>query len=194
MTLIAVSKTHSSDIIRIVLSTGHRTFGENRIQESTEKWTQLKAEYPDVKLHFIGPFQINKIKKIIELFDVIHSIDRLKLVELLSREMDNTEHFPECIIQVNTGEEAQKSGVLPQEADSFIDTCITKFNLPVTGVKCVPPVNSAPEPHFNLLRQIAKRHSLPVISMGMSRDYKTAIQYGATHVRVGDSIFGQRKV
>lgn len=194
ITLVAVSKTHSSEVIRVVLNEGHKAFGESRIQESTDKWTELKANHSDVKLHFIGSIQTNKIRKMVEFFDVIHSIDRLKLVEFLSREMENSERFPECIIQVNTGEEVQKSGVLPHEADSFIDICMSKFNLPVTGVMCVPPVDSDPKPHFDLLREIAKRHCLPVISMGMSRDYETAIQCGATHVRVGSSIFGRRKI
>lgn len=192
ITLIAVSKTHSSDAIRILLDEGHKTFGESRVQEAINKWTQLKADYSDVKLHFIGPLQTNKIRKVVEIFDVIQSVDRLKLAELLSKEMKNLGHFPECLIQVNIGEEVQKSGVSPQEADSFIDICTNKCNLPIRGVMCVPPVDVDPKPHFDLLREIAKRHRLSVISMGMSRDYETAIQCGATHVRVGSAIFGQR--
>ncbi|MFQ4141701.1 YggS family pyridoxal phosphate-dependent enzyme [Chlorogloeopsis sp. ULAP02] len=194
VSLIAVSKTHGCDTVRAVLDEGQRIFGESRVQEATSKWSELKGEYPDIELHLIGPLQTNKVRKAVALFNVIQTLDSLKLAESLSKEMKQQGRFPKCFVQVNTGEEAQKAGVTPWEANRFIDTCIEDFQLPVFGVMCIPPADLDPAPHFNLLREIAERHQLPAISMGMSRDYELAISCGATHVRVGTAIFGHRVV
>ncbi|MBF0355414.1 MAG: YggS family pyridoxal phosphate-dependent enzyme [Alphaproteobacteria bacterium] len=190
--LVAVSKTHGPERIRPALLAGQRVFGENRVQEAKAKWPALKAEFPDIRLHLIGPLQSNKAKEAVALFDVIESLDRASLAEALSKEMARQNRHPVCLVQVNCGAEPQKAGVLPQAADGFIEECRTLWRLPVAGLMCIPPVEEDPAPHFKLLGQIARRNKLSVLSMGMSHDYETAIAEGATHVRVGTAIFGKR--
>jgi pyridoxal phosphate enzyme (YggS family) len=192
-TLIAVSKTHGEDRIRPVLDAGHRVFGENRVQEAKGKWSALKAEFPDIELHLIGPLQSNKTREAVELFDAIHSLDRPKLAHALKAEMEQAGRRPTLFIQVNTGEEAQKAGVAPQDADAFIALCRDELKLPVKGLMCIPPNDESPAPHFALLQKLAREHDLPWLSMGMSGDFETAIKFGATHVRVGTAIFGDRE-
>ena len=190
--LIAVSKFQSESAIRAALAAGQREFGENRVQEAQGKWPALKREFPDVVLHLIGPLQSNKAADAVELFDVIHTLDRPKLVDVLVREMMRQSRMPQCLIQVNTGEEPQKAGIAPEDADAFIAVCRDDFKLPVTGLMCIPPVDEEPSLHFALLREIARRNSLPELSMGMSGDFEIAVQFGATMVRVGTAIFGAR--
>lgn len=191
-TLIAVSKTHGEDRVRPVLDAGHRVFGENRVQEAKGKWPALKAEFTDIELHLIGPLQSNKTREAVELFDAIHSLDRPKLAHALKAEMDSAGRPPALFIQVNTGEEAQKAGVAPQDAPAFIVLCRDELKLPVKGLMCIPPNDESPAPHFALLQKLARDHDLPWLSMGMSGDFETAIKFGATHVRVGTAIFGAR--
>jgi len=167
-------------------------FGENRVQEALEKWPALKADFPDARLHLVGTLQSNKAHPAVEVFDAIHTIDRPKLARAVSREMDKTGRRPECFVQVNTGEEPQKGGVLPADADAFITQCLDEFTLPVRGLMCIPPVDEEASLHFALLREIARRNGLESLSMGMSGDFETAIRFGATHVRVGTAIFGTR--
>ena len=174
------------------LDTGHRVFGENRVQEAAGKWPALRARYPDIVLHLIGPLQTNKVKDAVALFDVIETVDREKLARALADEFGRQGKRPDCYIQVNTGEEPQKAGVLPADIDGFIALCRDELGLPVRGLMCIPPVGEPPAPHFALLAEIAERHDLPVLSMGMSGDYEIAIAIGATHVRVGTAIFGER--
>jgi len=190
--LVAVSKTHDVARVRTVLQAGHRQFGENRVQEAAGKWPQLREEFPDVKLHLIGPLQTNKVRLAFELFDVIETVDRPKLARAIAKEADKAGRLPECLIQVNTGAEAQKAGVMPDEADDFIESCRTEYGLPVRGLMCIPPVNEEPSLHFALLREMARRNGLAELSMGMSSDYQVAIAFGATLVRVGTAIFGPR--
>jgi len=192
VTLVAVSKTHDAPRIRPVLAAGHRVFGENRVQEAEAKWPALRAEFPGIELHLIGPLQSNKAREAVALFDVIESVDRPKIAEALAREMTAQGRRPACLVQVNTGEEEQKAGILPFEADAFITRCRDEWALPVQGLMCIPPVDEEPALHFALLREIANRNSLPVLSMGMSGDFETAVTLGATHVRVGTAIFGAR--
>ncbi len=192
VTLVAVSKTHGADVIRPVLDAGQRVFGENRVQEAQAKWPALREDYPDVKLHLIGPLQTNKARQAVALFDVIHTVDRPKLAHVLAKEMDRQGRHLPVFIQVNTGEEPQKAGVAPQDADAFIAQCRTEHGLDVIGLMCIPPVNEEPAPHFALLEKIALRNGLDKLSMGMSGDFDTAIRLGATHVRVGSAIFGGR--
>ncbi len=192
VTLIAVSKTFPASAIEPVIAAGQRHFGENRVQEAREKWPALREKYPDVTLHLIGPLQTNKVKYAVRLFDVIHTVDRPKLAAELAREMDKRGRHLPVFVQVNTGEEPQKAGVLPAEADAFIKACRNEYGLNVIGLMCIPPVNEEPALHFALLEKIARRHGLEKLSMGMSRDYETAIAFGATHVRVGSAIFGPR--
>ncbi len=194
VTLVAVSKTHSSAAIVPVLAAGQRVFGENRVQEAEEKWPQLKRDYNDVRLHLIGPLQSNKVRQAVALFDVIETVDRPKLARALARIMEETGTRPDCMIQINTGEEEQKAGIKPLEADDFIALCRDQLKLPVRGLMCIPPVDEEPSMHFALLRQIAERNGLAELSMGMSADYPTAVRFGATHVRVGTAIFGSRAV
>lgn len=194
VTLVAVSKTHSSVAIVPVLAAGQRVFGENRVQEAEEKWPQLKRDYNDVRLHLIGPLQSNKVRQAVALFDVIETVDRPKLARALARIMEETGTRPDCMIQINTGEEEQKAGIKPLEADDFIALCRDQLKLPVRGLMCIPPVDEEPSMHFALLRQIAERNGLAELSMGMSADYPTAVRFGATHVRVGTAIFGSRAV
>jgi pyridoxal phosphate enzyme (YggS family) len=190
--LVAVSKTKPRDVIEHALKAGQRVFGENRVKEAEEKWLDLKQLYPDTQLHLIGPLQTNKAALAVSLFDVIETIDRLKLATAISRHMRDTGRKIRCFIQVNTGEERQKAGVFPAEADDFIQTCIINLNLPVEGLMCIPPAGEEPALHFSLLRKIAERNNILELSMGMSADYATAIQFGATYVRIGTAIFGSR--
>jgi pyridoxal phosphate enzyme (YggS family) len=190
--LVAVSKTHQADTIRPAIVHGQRLFGENRVQEAEAKWPALKAEFPDVKVHLIGPLQRNKVKTAVALFDAIETVDRPKLARALAREFESQGRTLDCYIQINTGEEAQKAGVAPQDADAFIELC-RELTLPVAGLMCIPPIDEEPALHFALLREIARRNGLGGLSMGMSADYETAIEFGATLVRVGTAIFGARK-
>ncbi len=192
ITLVAVSKTHAADRIVEVLAAGHRVFGENRVQEAVAKYPDLKAGYPDLRLHLIGPLQTNKARDAVRLFDVIETLDRPKLARGLAREMAKQDRRPACFIEVNTGEEPQKSGVLPGDADAFVKLAREDLGLPVEGLMCIPPIDEEPALHFALLREIAKRNGLACLSMGMSADFETAIRFGATHVRVGTAIFGPR--
>jgi PLP dependent protein len=192
VTLVAVSKTHPAESVREALAAGHRTFGENRVQEALAKYPQLRTEFPDLALHLIGPLQTNKVRDAVAAFDVIESVDRPRLAQALAHEMERTGRRPPCLIEVNTGEEPQKAGVMPAEADRFIDQCRTRLGLPIMGLMCVPPLDEEPAPHFALLREISRRHRLEILSMGMSADFEKAIRFGATHVRIGTAIFGTR--
>ena len=191
-TLVAVSKTMGKDPIEAVLRCGHRTFGENRVQEASSKWPGLKTKYSEIKLHLIGRLQTNKVKEAVQLFDVIETVDRVKLAEELARSRDRTGHCPDVLIQVNTGCEPQKGGVAPREADSLVQLCVSRLHLPVRGLMCIPPANAEPSPHFGLVRAIALRHGLTSLSMGMSGDFEVGLAFGATSVRVGSAIFGPR--
>ena len=190
--LVAVSKTHPAASVREALAAGHRAFGENRVQEALAKYPQLRAEFPDLTLHLIGPLQTNKVRAAVAAFDVIESVDRPRLAQALANEMERIGRCPPCLIEVNIGEEPQKAGVMPAEADRFIDECRTRLGLPIMGLMCVPPFDEEPAPHFALLREIARRHRLEILSMGMSVDFEKAIRFGATHVRIGTAIFGAR--
>jgi len=192
ITLVAVSKTFPVEVIEPVLAAGQRVFGENYVQEAKAKWPALRERFSDVELHMIGPLQSNKAKEAVELFDVIHTLDRPSLAEALAKEIARQGRRPRLLVQVNTGEEPQKGGVIPAEADAFIEACRTKHGLELEGLMCIPPADDPPSPHFALLNTIAKRHGLRVLSMGMSADFDAAIQLGATHVRVGSAIFGSR--
>jgi PLP dependent protein len=192
VTLVAVSKTHPTASVRAALAAGHRVFGENRVQEGEAKFPQLREEFPDLTLHLIGPLQTNKVRDAIATFDVIETVDRPRLALALVKEMERSGRRPPCLIEVNTGEEPQKAGIMPAEADAFIAECRDRLGLPVIGLMCVPPLDEEPAPHFALLREIARRHGLAVLSMGMSADFEKAIRFGATHVRIGTAIFGER--
>jgi pyridoxal phosphate enzyme (YggS family) len=192
ITLVAVSKTHAVERIEPVIAAGHRVFGENRVQEALSKYPDLKARHPDLKVHLIGPLQTNKARDAVRLFDAIETLDRPKLARSLAKEMDKQGRRPACYIEVNTGEEPQKSGVLPGETDDFVRLARDEMGLPVEGLMCIPPFDEEPALHFALLRKIAERNGLPSLSMGMSADFETAIRFGATHVRVGTAIFGPR--
>jgi PLP dependent protein len=192
VTLIAVSKTFDAETIAPVIEAGQRAFGENRVQEAKAKWPGLMSAYPGIVLHLIGPLQSNKAKEAVALFDAIHSVDRPSICEALAKEIDSQKRRPELFVQLNTGEEPQKAGVAPGEADGFIASCREKYGLPISGLMCIPPVNDAPAPHFALTAKIAARNGLKNLSMGMSADFAIAIQFGATHVRVGSAIFGAR--
>ncbi|MGD0191559.1 MAG: YggS family pyridoxal phosphate-dependent enzyme [Rhizomicrobium sp.] len=191
-TLIAVSKTFGPNHVRPVLQAGQRTFGENRVQEAKSKWPALRVEFPDVELHLIGPLQTNKVREAVELFDAIHSLDRPKLAHALKAELDRAGRSPLLFIQVNTGEEPQKAGVLPRDVASFVALCRDELGLPVRGLMCIPPSEQPPAVHFALLAKLSREHRLPLLSMGMSADFETAIRFGATHVRIGTAIFGAR--
>ena len=192
VTLVAVSKTHGAERVRELLQAGQRTFGENRVQEAEGKFPALKAEYPDLELHLIGPLQTNKAREAVALFDVIQSVDRERLAATLAKEMDRAGRRPRCYIQVNTGEEEQKAGVVPAEVDTFVAACRDTHKLPVVGLMCIPPIDEEPALHFALLAKMAARNGLACVSMGMSADYETAVKLGATHVRVGTALFGER--
>ncbi len=193
VSLIAVSKTHGADRIEPALEVGLRVFGENRVQEALKKWPPLRAAWPDTELHLIGPLQTNKAKEAVEGFDVIHSVDRPKLARLLGKIIEESGKRPALFVQVNTGEEEQKAGVLPAAADDFIRQCRDEFGLSISGLMCIPPSYEEPSLHFALLAKIAARNQLEKLSMGMTADFETAIELGATHIRVGTFIFGERQ-
>ena len=190
--LTAVSKTQGPEALEAALTTGQRVFGENRVQEAQSHWTDRRAAYPDLELRLIGPLQTNKAVEAVELFDVIETLDREKLALALAAAMTKTGRRPRVLIQVNTGAEPQKAGVLPADADALIAVARDVHGLTVEGLMCIPPADEAPEPHFVLLAEIAARNGLSVLSMGMSGDYETAVRCGATHVRVGSALFGER--
>jgi pyridoxal phosphate enzyme (YggS family) len=192
VTLIAVSKTFDADVITPVIEAGQRVFGENRVQEAKAKWPGLISAYPGTVLHLIGPLQSNKAKEAVALFDAIHSVDRPSICEALAKEIESQKRRPELFIQLNTGEEPQKAGIAPSDADGFIASCRDTYGLSISGLMCIPPVDDAPAPHFALTAKIAARNGLKNLSMGMSADFAIAIQFGATHVRVGSAIFGKR--
>jgi len=192
VTLVAVSKTHGADRVRELLEVGHRVFGENRVQEAEGKFPELKTAYPDLELHLIGPLQTNKAREAVALFDVIQSVDRDRLAAALVKEMERLGRRPACYIQVNTGEEPQKAGILPKDVDAFVALCRDQYKLPIVGLMCIPPVDEEPALHFALLAKMAARNGLAKLSMGMSADYETAVRMGATHVRVGSALFGSR--
>jgi PLP dependent protein len=194
VTLVAVSKTQPAASVRRALAAGHRVFGENRVQEAQAKFPELRAEFPDLALHLIGPLQTNKVRDAVAAFDVIESIDRPRLAQALAREMEHSGRRPICLIEINTGEESQKVGIMPAEADDFIVECRDRLGLPIVGLMCVPPIAEEPAPHFALLCEIARRTGLTTLSMGMSADFEKAVRFGATHVRVGTAIFGARAI
>jgi len=192
ITLVAVSKTHGAERVRELLEAGQRAFGENRVQEAEEKFPALKAEYADLELHLIGPLQTNKAREAVALFDVIQSVDRERLATTLAKEMARAGRRPDCYVQVNTGAEPQKAGVLPSDVDAFVAACRDTHKLPIVGLMCIPPADEEPALHFALLAKMAARNGLAKVSMGMSADYETAVRLGATHVRVGTALFGER--
>ncbi|HEX5212954.1 MAG TPA: YggS family pyridoxal phosphate-dependent enzyme [Pseudolabrys sp.] len=192
VTLVAVSKTFAADAIEPAIGAGQRVFGENRVQEAKAKWPALMQQHPGIALHLIGPLQSNKAKEAVALFAAIHSVDRPSLCEALAKEIAKQGRSPQLFVEINTGAEPQKAGVLPHEADAFLGQCREKYGLTISGLMCIPPLEEAPGPHFALTAKIARRNGLKLLSMGMSADFATAIQLGATHVRVGSAIFGER--
>ena len=193
VTLVAITKTQSIEAVQCLLGSGHKVFGENKVQEAIEKWQVLREQYEYIQLHMVGALQSNKSKLAVMCFDVIETLDRPNLARELSKHMDKQDRRPECFVQVNTGEERQKAGVLPKDADRFIKSCREEFNLPIAGLMCIPPAAEEPSPHFVFLAQIARRNGLKNLSMGMSADYLVAARFGATFVRVGTAIFGKRR-
>ena len=189
--LIAVSKVQPTSKVETVLKQGHRFFGENRVQEAFGKWPIFKEEYDNIELHLIGPLQTNKVRQAFELFDVIQSLDRVKLAKSIARLAQEKGKCPSLLVQVNTGTEPQKAGVLPSELDSFMDEC-RLLDLPIEGLMCIPPVSEESALHFSLLRKMKEKHGLRSLSMGMSSDFEKAVLFGATHVRVGSALFGER--
>ncbi|MCP3474564.1 YggS family pyridoxal phosphate-dependent enzyme [Bradyrhizobium sp. CCGUVB1N3] len=192
VTLIAVSKTFAADAITPVIAAGQRVFGENRVQEAKAKWPALISSYSDLALHLIGPLQSNKAKEAVALFDAIHSVDRPSICQALAKEIESQNRHPQLFVQINIGEEPQKAGVAPGEADAFIASCRDTYGLNISGLMCIPPANEPPAAHFALTAKIAARNGLKNLSMGMSADFATAIMLGATHIRVGSAIFGHR--
>jgi PLP dependent protein len=192
--LVAVSKTFAAEAIEPVIAAGQQAFDENRVQEAKAKWPAILAQHGGIELHLVGALQSNKAKEAVALFDAIHSVDRVSLAGALAKEVAKQARHPLLFVEVNTGGEAQKSGVKPQEADAFIATCRDRYRLTISGLMCIPPFDEAPAPHFALTAQIAKRNGLKLLSMGMSADFATAIAFGATHIRVGTAIFGTRTV
>jgi pyridoxal phosphate enzyme (YggS family) len=192
VTLIAVSKTFPSEAIKPVIAAGQRVFGENRVQEAKAKWPALRERYDDLELHLIGSLQSNKAKDAVALFDAIHSIDRPSVAEALAKEIQKQGREPRLFVEINTGAEPQKAGVLPEAADQFLRDCRAIYGLTIDGLMCIPPAEEAPAPHFALTTKIARRNGLSLLSMGMSADFKVAVAFGATHVRVGTAIFGGR--
>ena len=190
--IIAVSKTFPPEAIAPVLAAGHRVFGENRVQEAAEKWPNLKASYPDVELHLIGALQSNKAAQAVALFDVIHSLDRIKLARVLAAEMKRQNRQLKILVQVNTGKEDQKSGMPPEETEEFVRTCRSELGLNIIGLMCLPPQQDVAGPHFALLQKLSQQCDAPLLSMGMSGDYEEAIKFGATYIRLGTAIFGPR--
>ncbi len=192
VTLVAISKTFDASGIERVIAEGQRVFGENRVQEAKAKWPELRTRYPGIELHLVGPLQSNKARDAVALFDAVHSVDRQSLAEALAKEIARKGRTPKLFVELNTGAEPQKSGVLPEEADAFIAACRDRYGLAVSGLMCIPPLNEPPAPHFALTQKIARRNGLALLSMGMSADFALAIAFGATHVRVGTAIFGPR--
>ena len=192
VTLVAVSKTFAADAIEPVIAAGQRVFGENRVQEAKAKWPALRAAHPGLELHLIGPLQSNKAKEAVALFDAIHAVDRVSMCEALAKEIARQGRRPLLFVEINSGAEPQKAGVLPEDADAFIKRCRETYGLDIAGLMCIPPLEEAPAPHFALTAKIAARNGLKLLSMGMSADFATAIAFGATHVRVGSAIFGER--
>jgi pyridoxal phosphate enzyme (YggS family) len=192
VTIVAVSKTFAAGAIVPVIAAGHRVFGENRVQEAQAKWPELQARFPGLELHMVGALQSNKARDAVALFDAIHSVDRPSLCEALAKEIARQNRRPLLFAEINTGAEAQKAGVLPQDADAFLALCRDRHGLAIDGLMCIPPIDEAPAPHFALTAKIAARNGLRLLSMGMSADYPIAIAMGATHVRVGSAIFGAR--
>lgn len=190
--LVAVSKTNPIEAVQAALAAGQRLFGENRVQEAATKFPALRAAYPELRLHIIGPLQTNKARDAVRLADVIETLDRPKLALALAEAMQKEGRRPDLLIQVNTGAEPQKAGILPDEADAFITLCRATYGLPVIGLMCIPPAEEDPARHFTQLAELAARHGLKTLSMGMSNDFEIAIRHGATHVRVGSAIFGAR--
>jgi len=193
VTLVAISKTFPATAIAEVIAAGQTVFGENRVQEAKSKWPALKAQHPGLELHLVGPLQSNKVKDALALFDAIHSVDRPSLCAALAKELAKGGRQPQLFVEVNTGAEPQKAGVLPENADAFLTRCRDEYGLRIDGLMCIPPFDDPPAPHFALLAKIAKRNGLSFLSMGMSADFTRAIEFGATHVRVGSAIFGERK-
>ena len=191
VTLVAVSKMHDKEEILPLLSAGHRVFGENRVQEAFQKYPDLKQSYPDLKLHLIGSLQTNKVKEAVSLFDVIETVDRIELAKKLADEMKKQNKNIPCFVQVNTGEEPQKGGIVPRETISLVNQC-RDLGLNIIGLMCIPPVEDEPSPHFALLKKLARQANVSELSMGMSDDFSVAIQQGATFVRVGTALFGPR--
>jgi PLP dependent protein len=192
VTLVAVAKTFGADAIEPVIAAGQRVFGENRVQEAKAKWPPLKQHHGDIELHLVGALQSNKAKEAVALFDAIHSLDRPSLAEALAKEIAKQGRSPTLFIEVNTGGEPQKAGVLPEDTDDFVKTCRERYGLAIAGLMCLPPAQEPPAPHFALTAKIARRNGLSLLSMGMSADFSLAIAFGATHVRVGTAIFGER--
>jgi PLP dependent protein len=192
VTLVAISKTFGAEAIEPVVAAGQRVFGENRVQEAKAKWPALKERYPGIELHLVGPLQSNKAKEAVALFDAIHSVDRPSVAEALAKEIGKQGRAPTLFVEVNTGAEPQKAGVLPEATDGFIKTCRADYGLIIAGLMCIPPADEPPAPHFALTAKIAQRNGLALLSMGMSADFPIAIAFGATHVRVGTAIFGGR--
>ena len=192
VTLVAVSKTHDADAIRPAIAAGQRVFGENRVQEAQKKWPALKQETPDIELHLIGPLQSNKAEDAVKLFDVIETVDREKIARALAKEIAKQGRAPRLYVQVNTGNEPQKAGIDPRETEAFLALCRDELGLEIEGLMCIPPAGENPGPHFALLHDLATENSVPKLSMGMSGDYEIAIAFGATSVRVGSAIFGER--
>jgi pyridoxal phosphate enzyme (YggS family) len=192
VSLIAVSKTFGADAVRPVIAAGQRIFGENRVQEAKAKWPALRDETAGIELHLIGPLQSNKAKDAVALFDAIHTVDRAKIAGVLADEIAKQGRRPRLFVEINTGAEPQKAGVLPEHADAFIAECREQFGLAIAGLMCIPPFDEAPAPHFALTAKIARRNGLELLSMGMSADFASAIALGATHVRIGTAIFGAR--
>ncbi len=190
--LIAVSKQQPKAKIDEALATGHKIFGENRLEEGLEHWKQHKIQQPELEIHFIGALQSKKAEAVVDFFDAIHSVDRPSLALALQKAMEKTAKRPDCFIQINTGKEEQKSGVLPHDADAFIHKCKQEWNLPIVGLMCLPPQGQNPVPHFAYLKQLATQHGLHQLSMGMSDDWELALRMGATHIRLGTAIFGAR--
>ncbi|MGI9508798.1 MAG: YggS family pyridoxal phosphate-dependent enzyme [Geminicoccaceae bacterium] len=192
VTLVAVSKAQPEARVLAALTEGQRIFGENYVQPALARWPGLKETYPDVELHMIGPIQTNKAKDVVGLFDVIETVDREKLARALAKGMATQNRRPSCLVQVNTGEEPQKAGIWPDDVDGFVALCRDELELPITGLMCIPPVDDEPAMHFALLAKIARRNDLQILSMGMSADFEIGVQFGATHVRIGSAIFGER--
>ena len=192
VTLVAVSKTFGGEAIEAAIAAGQRVFGENRVQEAKAKWPELRERHSGLELHLVGPLQSNKAREAVALFDCIHTVDRPKIAAALAEEIARQGRRPRLFIEINTGAEPQKAGVLPENADAFIAECRERHGLSIEGLMCIPPLDEAPAPHFALTEKIAKRNALALLSMGMSADFTSAIRFGATHVRVGTAIFGER--